>query len=29
MRIVVNGQQAFGKAVLDALGERGEDVFAV
>ena len=29
MRIVVNGQQAFGKAVLDALIERGEDVVAV
>jgi methionyl-tRNA formyltransferase len=29
MRIVVNGQQAFGKAVLDALVERGEDVVAV
>ena len=28
MRIVVNGQQAFGKAVLDALVERGEDVIA-
>ena len=29
MRIVVNGQQAFGKAVLDALLERGEEVVAV
>ncbi len=29
MRIVVNGQQAFGKAVLDALDARGEDVVAV
>ncbi|MDP6573836.1 MAG: methionyl-tRNA formyltransferase [Rhodospirillales bacterium] len=29
MRIIVNGQQAFGKAVLDALLERGEDVIAV
>lgn len=29
MRIVVHGQQAFGKAVLDALLERGEDVVAV
>src|SRR5215208_3625600 len=29
MRIVVNGQQAFGAAVLDALLERGEDVVAV
>lgn len=29
MRIVVNGQQAFGKAVLEALIERGEDVVAV
>ncbi len=29
MRIAVNGQQAFGKAVLDALVERGEDVIAV
>ena len=29
MRIVVNGQQAFGKAVLEALLERGEDVVAV
>ena len=28
-RIIVNGQQAFGKAVLDALIERGEDVIAV
>ncbi|MPY68522.1 MAG: methionyl-tRNA formyltransferase [Alphaproteobacteria bacterium] len=29
MRIVVNGQQAFGKAVLEKLLERGEDVIAV
>jgi methionyl-tRNA formyltransferase len=29
MRIVVHGQQAFGKAVLEALLERGEDVIAV
>ena len=29
MRIVVNGQQAFGEAVLEALLERGEDVIAV
>jgi methionyl-tRNA formyltransferase len=29
MRIVVNGQQAFGKAVLDKLIERGEEVIAV
>jgi methionyl-tRNA formyltransferase len=29
MRIIVNGQQAFGKAVLEALLERGEDVIAV
>jgi methionyl-tRNA formyltransferase len=28
MRIVVHGQQAFGKAVLDALLKRGEDVVA-
>src|SRR5579863_318184 len=28
MRIVVHGQQAFGKAVLEALIERGEDVVA-
>jgi len=28
MRIVVHGQQAFGKAVLEALLERGEDVIA-
>ena len=26
MRIVVHGQQAFGKAVLEALIKRGEDV---
>src|SRR3954467_11097362 len=29
MRIVVNGQQAFGAKVLEALLERGEDVVAV
>src|SRR5262245_33179129 len=29
MRIVVHGQQAFGKSVLDALLERGENVIAV
>ena len=29
MRIVVHGQQAFGKAVLDALIKRGEEVVAV
>src|SRR4030081_2992037 len=29
MRIVVHGQQAFGKAVLDALLKRGENVIAV
>ena len=29
MRIVVNGQQAFGKAVLEALLKRGENVVAV
>ncbi|MEO1206550.1 MAG: methionyl-tRNA formyltransferase [Pseudomonadota bacterium] len=29
MRIVVHGQQAFGKAVLERLIERGEDVVAV
>ncbi len=29
MRIVVHGQQAFGKAVLEALLERGENVVAV
>lgn len=29
MRIVVHGQQAFGKSVLEALLERGEDVIAV
>jgi methionyl-tRNA formyltransferase len=29
MRIVVHGQQAFGKAVLEKLLERGEDVIAV
>src|ERR1700745_1350585 len=29
MRIVVHGQQAFGKAVLEALSKRGDDVVAV
>ena len=29
MRIVVHGQQAFGKAVLEALLERGDDVVGV
>ena len=29
MRIILNGQQAFGKAVLEALLERGDDVVAV
>ena len=29
MRIVVHGRQAFGKAVLEALLERGDDVVAV
>ena len=29
MRIIVNGQQAFGRAVLEALLERGEDVVGV
>lgn len=29
MRIVVHGQQAFGKSVLEALVERGEDVIGV
>ena len=29
MRIVVHGQQAFGKAVLEALIKRGENVVAV
>jgi len=29
MRIVVNGQQAFGKSVLEALMERGDEVIAV
>ncbi|MFW6024630.1 MAG: methionyl-tRNA formyltransferase [Dichotomicrobium sp.] len=29
MRIIVHGQQGFGKAVLDALLERGEDVVGV
>ena len=29
MRIVVHGQQAFGKAVLEALLQRGDEVIAV
>lgn len=29
MRIIVNGQQAFGKAVVEAMLERGDDVIAV
>ena len=29
MRIVVHGQQAFGKAVLEALLKRGDNVVAV
>src|SRR6516225_5404093 len=29
MRVVVHGQQAFGKAVLEALRKRGDDVVAV
>ena len=29
MRIIVNGQQAFGKAVVEAMLERGDDVVAV
>ena len=29
MRIIVNGQQAFGRAVLEALLDRGEDVVGV
>ena len=29
MRIIVNGQQAFGKSVLEALVDRGEDVVGV
>ena len=29
MRIVVHGQQAFGKAALEALLKRGENVVAV
>src|SRR5262249_4182307 len=29
MRIVVHGQQAFGKAVLEALRKRGDDLVAV
>ena len=29
MRIIVNGQQAFGQAVLDALVDRGHEVVGV
>ena len=29
MRIIVNGQQAFGRAVLEALLDRGENVVGV
>ncbi|HEY5700930.1 MAG TPA: formyltransferase family protein, partial [Gammaproteobacteria bacterium] len=29
MRIIVNGQQAFGKSVLEALLDRGEEVVGV
>jgi methionyl-tRNA formyltransferase len=29
MKIMVNGQQAFGKAVLEALLERGEEIVGV
>ena len=29
MRIIVNGQQAFGKAALEALLERGDEVVGV
>ena len=29
MRIIINGQQAFGKAVLEAMLERGDNVVAV
>ena len=29
MRIVVNGQQAFGQSVLDELVKNGEEVIAV
>ena len=29
MRIVVHGQQAFGKGVLEALRQRGDNVVAV
>ena len=29
MRIIVNGQQAFGKACLEAMLERGDDIVAV
>jgi len=29
MKLIVHGQQAFGKSVLEALLERGEDVCAV
>ncbi|MCH9046619.1 MAG: methionyl-tRNA formyltransferase, partial [SAR324 cluster bacterium] len=29
MRMIVHGQQAFGKAVMEALQQRGEDIIAV
>ena len=29
MRIIVNGQQAFGKACLEAMVERGDEIVAV
>ena len=29
MRLVVHGQQAFGKSVLEALLDRGEEIIAV
>ena len=29
MRIIVNGQQAFGKACLEAMFDRGEDIVGV
>ena len=29
MKLIIHGQQAFGKAVLESLLERGEDVCAV
>ena len=29
MRIIVNGQQAFGKGCLEAMLERGDDIAAV